>query len=335
MFSNILLLDAAAANCCNGWWGCPWWLWWSLGMFLLGALLYWLFVCRDKQKEIDTLREDRDSYHAQLSNLQKDFASVDYQLDEAKKEIMSLKAALSSCEGDKSILLADLEAAKSAGAATTGLGIMGAAAASDRGVDYAALLGTDNHQIVEGVGPKIDGLLKAAGIANWADLANSSVERIQGVLDDAGSRYRLADPKTWPRQAALANEGKWDELIEYQKFLDTGVETKGDFETPSKVQKMIVKLLGYSTNPEDLKVVEGIGPKIEGLLKDAGIKNWSDLAVATTDRLKEVLAAAGDRYKLANPSTWAKQAGLAAEAKWDELRAYQDYLDGGKDPAAK
>ena len=71
--------------------------------------------------------------------------------------------------------------------------------------------------------------MKAGGINNWSDMAGASVERLQGVLNDAGSRYRLADPKTWPRQAELAHQGKWAELIEYQKFLDTGVETKRRF----------------------------------------------------------------------------------------------------------
>jgi hypothetical protein len=44
------------------------------------------------------------------------------------------------------------------------------------------------------------------------------------------------------------------------------------------------------------------------------------------------LAAAGDRYKLAKPNTWPKQAGLAAAGKWGELQEYQDYLDKGVDP---
>lgn len=327
---NILLLDA---GCCA--WMCPWWLLWTLGAFLLGALLHWLLFCRKKQERIDELTAERDGLHAQLTNAEKDLASLKYQLDEANKEIARLKAALTSCEGDKSILTAKLEAAGDGGGDGTGLGIAGGIPGDrdiDGGIDYAAVLGRDNLQIVEGVGPKIEGLLKAAGIANWADLGGSSVEKIQGVLNDAGSRYKLADPKSWPRQAQLADEGKWDELIEFQKFLDAGVATKGDFETPSKVEKLIVKLLGFSTNPEDLKIVEGIGPKIEGLLKDAGINNWADLAAAAVEKLQSILADAGSRYKLADPTTWPEQAKLADEGKWDDLKKYQDFLSGGKAP---
>lgn len=333
--SNILLLDT---GCC-AWLACPWWLIWTLGAFLLGALLHHFLFCRGKQEEIDKLTVERDGLQAQLTNAEKDMASVKYQLDEANKHIAHLKGLLSKCEADKAGLTAQI-AVQGGGdaAASAGLGIAGglAATATDRdagGINYVALLGADNLQIVEGVGPKIDGLMKDGGIANWGDLAGTSVERLQEILDAAGSRYRLANPKTWPQQAKLAHEGKWDELIEYQKFLDAGVENKGDFASPAKVEKLIVKKLGFSTNPDDLKVVEGIGPKIEGLLKEAGINNWSELGAASVDRLKEILSAAGDRYRLADPSTWAKQASLAAAGSWDELKTYQDFLSGGKNPS--
>lgn len=330
--SNILLLDTMT-GCC-GCTLCLWWLLWTLGAFLLGALLHWLLFGKGKQDEINSLTAERDGLHAKLTNAEKDMASLKYQLDQANQEITRLKAAWNRCESDKAVLLAKMEEQSSGGdGGTTGLGIAsGGGGDDDGGINYAALLGTDNLQIIEGVGPKIDGLLKDGGIKNWKDMAGTSVERVQEILDAAGSRYRLANPKTWPQQAKLAHEGKWDELIEYQKFLDTGVETKGDFETPAKVEKLIVKLLGFSNNPSDLKVVEGIGPKIEGLLKEAGINNWADLAAASIDKLKGVIAAAGDRYRLADPSTWAKQASLAEAGKWGELKTYQDFLSGGKTP---
>lgn len=330
--STILLLDAA--GCCSIM--CPAFLLWTLGAFLLGALLHWLFSKGDRDK-IVTLTKERDGLRAQLTNVEKDMASLKYQLDEANKDNSGLKGALSKCESDKAGLIAQAAVAADATAGgTTPLGVadLGDNDSGSRGVtnDYAAVLGTDNLQIIEGIGPKIDGLMKDAGIKDWATMGSSSADKLQEVLTAAGSRYRLADPTTWPKQAQLAHEGKWDELIEYQKFLDTGVEGKGNMDTPSKVEKLIAKLMGFSTNPNDLKVVEGIGPKIEGLLKADGIDTWSDLAAASLDRLKGILTAAGDRYRLADPSTWAKQAGLAAEGNWDELKQYQDFLSGGKNP---
>jgi large subunit ribosomal protein L27 len=86
---------------------------------------------------------------------------------------------------------------------------------------------------------------------------------------------------------------------------------------------------GYRS--EYLQIVEGIGPKIEKLLHAAGIKNWDDLAATSQEDLKEILKNAGPRYKMHNPSTWSKQAKLASNGKFDELKEYQDDLDGGKE----
>jgi predicted flap endonuclease-1-like 5' DNA nuclease len=83
--------------------------------------------------------------------------------------------------------------------------------------------------------------------------------------------------------------------------------------------------------PDDLKVVEGIGPKIEGLLNDAGIMTFKQLSEASTEHLNEVLAAAGRRYQIHDPSTWARQALMAFDGQWDELKVWQDNLKGGKE----
>lgn len=82
---------------------------------------------------------------------------------------------------------------------------------------------------------------------------------------------------------------------------------------------------------DDLRKVEGIGPKIAELLNNAGINTFSQLGVTEVDRIKEILAEAGSRYAAHNPSTWPKQAQMAADGKWDELKAWQDELDGGKE----
>ncbi len=81
---------------------------------------------------------------------------------------------------------------------------------------------------------------------------------------------------------------------------------------------------------DDLKIVEGIGPKIEKLLKEGGFHTWEKLSKAEIKKLQDILDAAGPRYRVHNPKTWAKQAELASEGKWNELKQWQDELDGGK-----
>lgn len=88
---------------------------------------------------------------------------------------------------------------------------------------------------------------------------------------------------------------------------------------------------GKKIKQDDLKMVEGIGPKIEGLLHDIGIKTWQALADAPLEKVQQMLDDAGPRYRIHSPTTWAKQAKLAADAKWAELEELQDRLDGGKE----
>ena len=203
----------------------------------------------------------------------------------------------------------------------------------EAGINFAAVFGSDNLQIIEGIGPKVSELLASNGISTWADLASKSPDEIQPILEAAGSAYKMMDPSSWPQQAKLAAEGQWTALIEYQKFLDGGKETTGDFDSPSKAEDLALKALGFSNNPEDLKIVEGIGPKIEDLLKAAGINTWEDLSNTSVARLYEILDAAGENFRLAKPTTWPRQAGLAADGRWEELKDYQDFLDKGSNPA--
>ena len=83
--------------------------------------------------------------------------------------------------------------------------------------------------------------------------------------------------------------------------------------------------------PDDLKKIEGIGPKIASILGDSGYDTFEKLSKAEPDTIREILLEkGGKRYAMHNPDTWPAQAKLAAEGKWDELKKWQDELDGGK-----
>ncbi len=82
---------------------------------------------------------------------------------------------------------------------------------------------------------------------------------------------------------------------------------------------------------DDLTKIEGIGPKIAEILASKGISTFADLAKAKAKDLKAILEAAGSRYKMHDPTTWAQQAKLAAKGSWDKLAKLQDELKGGKE----
>jgi predicted flap endonuclease-1-like 5' DNA nuclease len=74
--------------------------------------------------------------------------------------------------------------------------------------------------IVEGIGPKVNSLLHAAGITSFAQLAEAEVGRLREILEAADLRF--IDPGTWGEQAKLAAEGKLDELKTLQDNLKGG-----------------------------------------------------------------------------------------------------------------
>ncbi len=103
--------------------------------------------------------------------------------------------------------------------------------------------------------------------------------------------------------------------------------TKADRAAPAKKSpaQQATKAKG-----DDLKKIEGVGPKIAGLLNEAGINTFSDLSKASEKQLADVLQEAGARFRLAKSDTWAEQAKLAAAGKMDELKKMQDSLKGGR-----
>jgi len=85
-----------------------------------------------------------------------------------------------------------------------------------------------------------------------------------------------------------------------------------------------------SAKKDELKKVEGIGPKIQELFYNNGIFTFNQMAGTESSRLKEILDTAGPRMQMHDPTSWPKQARLAADGKWDELKILQDELKGGK-----
>lgn len=85
---------------------------------------------------------------------------------------------------------------------------------------------------------------------------------------------------------------------------------------------------------DDLKIVEGIGPKIEELLFQNGVYTYQQLAETPVEEIRNILSAAGSRFAMHDPGTWSAQALLAANGEWDNLKAYQDFLNAGKRPGA-
>lgn len=79
--------------------------------------------------------------------------------------------------------------------------------------------------------------------------------------------------------------------------------------------------------PDDLKRIEGIGPKIASVLAEDGVTTFAQLAAMTPDQIREILTG---KVRLFNPDTWPEQASFAAAGRWDDLVAFQETLKGGR-----
>jgi len=82
--------------------------------------------------------------------------------------------------------------------------------------------------------------------------------------------------------------------------------------------------------PDDLRKIEGIGPKISDILHENGIYTFAQLASTDANELRSILTSAGPRFRLARPTTWPQQAQLAAEGDWEGLQALQAKMKHGR-----
>ena len=106
-----------------------------------------------------------------------------------------------------------------------------------------------------------------------------------------------------------------------QWYTDVKITAIGGVKSKPKAKASAKKAGG-----DDLTKVEGIGPKIAATLTAAGVSTFAELAKTDTDKIAEIIA---DVRGSQNPGTWPRQADMAAQGKWDELKVWQDEMDGG------
>ena len=110
------------------------------------------------------------------------------------------------------------------------------------------------------------------------------------------------------------------------EILIESIAASGSTKAAPKATKAAPK---KSAKADDLKKIEGAGPKAAEALVAAGLDTFAKVAKADPAKLSEILTEASSRLSHLVTTTWPKQAGLAAEGKWDELKELQDRLDGG------
>lgn len=155
-----------------------------------------------------------------------------------------------------------------------------------------------------GIGPKIEALLHGRGFNRYSQLADASQDDVKAVIKEAKvSKSRLPeDPHmVWTSQARLAAADDWDGVA---AFIDTN-------------------------RRDDLKLIWGIGPKIEGLLNNKGIYTFAKLSRMLPEDINTIINEAGTRFVLSPDrlhSSWIEQAHVADIEDWDEFNRIKDSL---------
>lgn len=193
--------------------------------------------------------------------------------------------------------------------------------------------------------------------SNAGDAAAATAEPTGDAIGDALSTAQadnealLGINKDAPAEEAKVEEAAAEAPAEEPKVEETEAPAAAVEETPAPVEEAKEEVAAAAPAEEakeetpaaapveapaaaeadDLKKIEGVGPKLAEVLNAGGIQTFSQLAAKSADEVKTILESAEGNYAMHDPTTWPKQAQLAADGKWDELTALQDELDGGKE----
>ncbi|MCB0518167.1 MAG: hypothetical protein H6577_06345 [Lewinellaceae bacterium] len=250
------------------------------------------------------------NHQLRLAALEAKLADIAAENERLRAEIVELKDSDNGLElaaapvsikpsGDKPVVTAVAGGGGAAQAAFTA--VLGSK------IPLATAAEKDDLTMIKGIGGFIEKKLNGLGIYTFEQISKLDHETIESLTNAIEFFPGRIERDDWVGQAARLHDIK--------------------LHNPEAVQTAAV----FPKNPTDLKIVEGIGPKIEKLLKEAGINNLGELGETSETRLREILAKAGERYRIHDPSSWPAQAALAAKGEWEKLKEYQDFLVGGRD----
>jgi len=228
---------------------CSWWFLWWLAPFILGlalgAALWGKYKARvrdleesqvrykssisDLESKISKVKGERDTCRNDLNRFEKQMKSSKDEISNLKRKVLQQKVSKDLSEQSGTASPDNFPNPKKAALTGAAIGAGSAAASgsmsdSPKSKNPYSKLSNSNLQIIEGIGPKLESILKDNGISNWKTLSSKSKGELKAILEGQGPRYNIIDPSSWPLQAHKAYKGNWDALIELQS--DDGSESK-------------------------------------------------------------------------------------------------------------
>lgn len=178
----------------------------------------------------------------------------------------------------------------------------------------------------------------AGGIVGWllrSLKARTDLDRRQTVPVDASesdrvrSELELAVAERDRLRMELADvRGSSAGALGFSSALDTSTVLPEPVEPADLDLDAARAVLGKRIALDDLRVIEGIGPKIAELCDGIGVMTWHQLAETDIGTLQAMLDAAGSRFKMHRPASWPEQAALLASGQWEDFVALTETLAG-------
>lgn len=193
---------------------------------LLGYLIGYYLAKEKYRKQIAGLEEEKAGLEAKVRKLEELKAGLEAKVNGLEQDKTALQSDIRKMDAEKQSLMADARRMDDE--------IASLKLTIDKMEKEARLLAEhpaetraaeiplnkivpDDLKAVIGIGPKISRLLINRGITTWKALSEASPGYLREILDnDGGERFRISNPESWPHQALLLHEGRWDELKELQ-----------------------------------------------------------------------------------------------------------------------
>jgi predicted flap endonuclease-1-like 5' DNA nuclease len=208
-----------------------------------------------------------------------------------------------------------------------------------------ASAGPDDLLVIEGIGPKINTALRADGLTRWVHVRDAGPERLKSAIEKAGITF-APSMVTWSKQAAYLAAGDQAGFKQYTEYLISGQDPTsygGQAVTGTdRVQALagetvygsgkveVDESLKNTDGRDNLVIIEGIGPKFNEALCNAGIDSFVKVAASSEGDLRAAIELAGLKFA-PSLSTWAQQADLLAKGDKAGFDALVARLVAGRD----
>jgi len=156
------------------------------------------------------------------------------------------------------------------------------------------------------------------------DTLEDAVDTVKAIAEVMGGKIQEKVQEATVKIQETVEDVKEEVQATFEKVEGKAAETtepvvekveETDLSETSETVNIVPPFKEKIEQPDDLKIIEGIGPKIEEILQNVGIKSWEQLSKTGPSQLKSILESAGNRYKSHNPISWPKQAQMAARSQ--------------------